>query len=596
MLSCIQNSWVVLRARTFAACGIASLLATSAIAGEPDADFKALMEEVWDYSLSRSPTFATSIGVRDFDDDLGDPSLDAYDEATKANSDFLGRLEAINRSGLSADQTLNYDLLRLSLLNRAEDAEHPGKFLYISNRNGPHTFLARLPTSLPFFTKADYESYVARLNDAPAFVAAAISRLQAGVDAGWTQACVPMAGYGKSIRFHLVDNVSDSVFFRPFEKKPTTISDRDWRNLRAAGEKAIEAAVIPAIRAFADFYDGAYAPSCRQDAGVSALPGGEDYYAHRARFYTTTSMTPDEIHSLGLSEVKRIRAEMEKIINAVEFEGDFEAFQEYLRTNEKFYAKSPEELLEKNAWAAKRADGQLTNLFTRLPRMPYTIKEIPADVAESTTTAYYSRPAGDGSRPGVYWVNTSKLETRPIYEIEALTLHEAVPGHHFQIALMQELDLPDFRKYAGQTAFIEGWGLYAEQLGLDIGFYQDPYSNFGRLSYEMWRACRLVVDTGIHAMGWTREQAIGFMAANTALSEHNVTAEVDRYISNPGQALAYKIGQLKFSELRGRAQKALGAKFDLRRFHDEALKDGAVPLSVLEAKMDAWIDAERDTR
>ncbi len=304
-------------------------------------------------------------------------------------------------------------------------------------------------------------------------------------------------------------------------------------------------------------------------------------------------MTPDEIHALGLSEVKRIRKEMDKTIRAAKFAGDFKAFQEFLRTDPRFYAKTPQELMEKNSLVAKKIDGELPKLFTRIPRMPYTLKEIPADIAEGTTTAYYEQPAGDGSRAGVYRVNTSKLETRPLYEVEALTLHEAVPGHHFQIALAQELDLPDFRKFGGFTAFVEGWGLYAESLGLDVGFYQDPYSNFGRLSYEMWRACRLVVDTGMHAKGWTREQAIDFMKENTALSEHNITAEVDRYIAWPGQALAYKIGQLKIRELRARAEKALGSKFDLRRFHDAVLENGALPLSMLEKSIDRWIADER---
>jgi uncharacterized protein (DUF885 family) len=284
---------------------------------------------------------------------------------------------------------------------------------------------------------------------------------------------------------------------------------------------------------------------------------------------------------------------MGAIIKSVQFEGDFKAFQEFLRADPRFYAKTPEELMEKNALVAKRIDGELPKLFTRLPRMPYTLKEIPADVAEGTTTAYYERPAGDGSRAGVYRINTSKLETRPLYEIEALTLHEAVPGHHFQIALAQELDLPGFRRFGGFTAFVEGWGLYAESLGLDVGLYQDPYSNFGRLSYEMWRACRLVVDTGMHMKGWSRQQAIDYMKENTVLSAHNIEAEVDRYIAWPGQALAYKIGQLKFQELRARAARALGARFDLRRFHDETLEDGALPLSILEAKVDRWIAAER---
>jgi uncharacterized protein (DUF885 family) len=403
-----------------------------------------------------------------------------------------------------------------------------------------------------------------------------------------------MEGYEATIRYHVVDSADDSVLMKPFAARPATITDRAWKKLKADAAKAVKTKAIPAIAAFADFYENEYRPACRREIGASTLPDGAAYYAQRARRFTTTSMTPDEIHALGLSEVARIRGEMATIIESTGFDGDFKAFQEFLRTDPQFYATTPQELMEKNSFVAKKIDGELPKLFTRLPRMPYTLKEIPADIAEGTTTAYYERPAGDGSRAGVYRVNTSKLDTRPLFEIEALTLHEAVPGHHFQIALSQELDMPDFRKFGGVTAFVEGWGLYAESLGLDVGFYEDPYSNFGRLSYEMWRACRLVVDTGMHAKGWSRQQAIDYMKDNTALSEHNITAEVDRYIAWPGQALAYKIGQLKFREMREKAAAELGSDFDLRKFHDAVLENGAVPLNVLEAYiLEEWLPAQK---
>ncbi|MEL6213673.1 MAG: DUF885 domain-containing protein, partial [Pseudomonadota bacterium] len=391
-----------------------------------------------------------------------------------------------------------------------------------------------------------------------------------------------MARVEQAIRFHLVDDVADSVFMKPFEARPNTVSPRDWRRLKANAEKTIKKAVLPAFGAYADFYADSYAPACRETVGALNFPGGDAYYAHRAGVFTTTGMSPDDIHALGLSEVARIRAEMDTIIRKVDFDGDFKAFQTYLRTNPEFYAKTEEELISFTSRIAKIADGELPKLFTRMPRMPYTVKPVPADIAKGATTAFYERPAGDGTRAGVYRINTSLLDQRPLFELEALTLHEAVPGHHFQIALAQELTLPSFRRYGGFTAFTEGWGLYAESLGLDIGFYTDPYQNFGRLSYEMWRACRLVVDTGMHAKGWSRQEAIDFMLENTALSAHNVEAEVDRYITWPGQALAYKIGQLKIKELRAKSEKALGADFDLRRFHDAVLENGAVPLSVLE--------------
>ncbi|WP_375204554.1 DUF885 domain-containing protein [Hyphococcus sp.] len=553
-----------------------------------------IMEDHWAWVMKESPVFATSLGVRDYDDKLSDPSLEAEAKREEKTAAFVERLKALDPEEMSAEDRVNYKLLLLNLENDLEAAQFGGKYFLMSNRYGPHTTVTRLPDQLPFFTFDDYESYVARLEAVPAYLEAAKETLRAGVEAGWTRPCEAMEGVEASIRYNIVDDANDSTLLKPFEKQPSSISRRNWRQLKADAADAIDDKVMPALTAFADFYKEEYAPACKEDVGVSALPDGLDYYAHRARVYTTTDKTPDEIHKIGLSEVKRIRAEMAEVIESTGFEGDFEAFQEFLRTDPQFYAKTPEELMAANALVAKKADGALTQLFTRLPRMPYTVKPIPEDVAEGTTTAYYEPPAGDGSRPGVYRINTSKLDTRPLFEIEALTLHEAVPGHHFQIALAQETKIPNFRKYGFITAFVEGWGLYAESLGRDAGFYEDPYSDFGRFSYEMWRACRLVVDTGLHAKGWTKQQAIDYMAENTALSLHNIEAEVNRYITNPGQALAYKMGELKMQELRKRASDALGREFDLRRFNDALLASGAVPLSVLEENIDAWIAEQQN--
>ncbi|MBY0422958.1 MAG: DUF885 domain-containing protein, partial [Parvularculaceae bacterium] len=467
------------------------------------------------------------------------------------------------------------------------------KYLVISGRNGPHSFIAGLKDDVPFFTRADYQSYVARLKQAPAYFAAVEERLAKGVESGWTQPCVIMQNFAKGVDFHVVVAAEKSALFEPFRTKPDAVDASDWAALTAEARKTIQSSVVPAIKGFSEFYKTRYAPHCRQTVGLSDLPGGRAFYDFSARQYTTTTMSTDAIHALGLEEVARIRKEMNKVIASTGFKGDFKAFQKFLREDPRFYAKTPKQLMEANALVAKRMDGELPKLFTRLPRMPYTVKEIPADIAEGTTTAYYEPPAGDGSRAGVYRINTSKLDQRPLYEIEALTLHEAVPGHHLQIALSQELTLPQFRKFGFFTAFVEGWGLYAESLGREVGFYDDPYSDFGRLSYEMWRACRLVVDTGLHAKGWTKEEAVRFMTDNTALSAGNIDAEVNRYIGNGGQALAYKIGELKIRELRARATQSLGAKFDVRRFHDAVLENGAVPLSALEAKIDAWIAAEK---
>jgi uncharacterized protein (DUF885 family) len=368
------------------------------------------------------------------------------------------------------------------------------------------------------------------------------------------------------------------------------VPEGDRGRLRDGGRAAIGEAVVPAYRSLLDFFTREYIPGARTTIGASALPDGVRYYAWLVRYYTTLDTTSDDVHAIGRREVARIRDEMQAVVRGLDFDGDLDAFIEHLRTDPRFYAKTPDELLKRAAWIAKRMDGKLPSLFGRLPRQPYGVEPVPDDLAPKYTGGRYVGAPLDSTRGGTYWVNTYALETRPLYTQEALTLHEAVPGHHLQIALAKELEgLPAFRRYGYVNAFGEGWGLYAERLGLEAGFYADPYGNFGRLTYEMWRACRLVVDTGLHAKGWTRAQAIEFMATNTALSRHEITTEVDRYISWPGQALAYKMGELKLRELRARAEKALGERFDVRAFHDAVLANGAVPLDVLEEQVEELI-------
>ena len=555
--------------------------------------FETLLTDHWNWQLESSPTFATSLGIRDFDDKLPDPSLAAYDKNIETAKNFLNRLNDVSPNELNEDDQLNAQLLKLDLENQIAGAGFGGKYMIMTNRGGPHTRMTGLPNQLPFFKAADYQSYVSRLAAMPDYMDQATDRLRAGLAAGWVQPCAPMKGYEASIQTHLVDNVSDSNLMSPFKKKPASMNQAAFDGFKAQAEAQIKDHILPSLKNFETFYIEDYAPACRAEVGTSSMPGGAEYYAHRVKMFTTTNRTPDEVHNIGLSEVARIRAEMDEVQKQAGFEGTFKEFQNHLRTSPDFYPKTRQERMDAAAVILKKMDGKLPELFTKFPRMPYGIKEIPLDIAEKTTTAYYNRPAGDGSRAGFYFINTTNLDKRPLYEMEALSLHEAVPGHHFQLALAQELPLPNFRKYGGVTAFVEGWGLYSERLGLDVGFYETPYTNFGRLSYEMWRACRLVVDTGMHAKGWTRQQAIDYMAENTGLSLKNITNEVDRYITWPGQALAYKTGELKIRELRQRAEDTLGEKFDLRLFHDAVLENGAVPLSVLEQKIDAWIDTQK---
>ena len=553
-------------------------------------DFESLIADHWANELAENPTFATSLGVRDYDEQLPDPSIEAYERSVQKSRSLLDRLKQIDAAKLSDENQLNHALLQLDLENEVAAAEHGGRYMIITNRGGPHLSLTSMVGRLPFFTREDYQSYVTRLAAMPDYLSKATNRLQQGLSAGWVQPCMPMQGYEKSIQTHIVNNSADSVFMQPFKQRPAVINEGAFNKLKAKADDIVIKQIIPALAKFKEFYVEQYAPMCNKKVGTSSLPGGAEYYEHRVKLFTTTDLTADDIHKLGLKEVARIRAEMDEVIKEAKFEGDFKAWLEYLKNNPEFYPKSAEHRMQVVATITKKMDGELPRLFGKLPRAPYGLKEIPLDIAEKTTTAYYQRPAGDGSRAGFYFVNTTLLDTRPLYQLEALSLHEAVPGHHLQIALAQELDLPNFRKYGGQTVFVEGWGLYSERLGLEVGFYKTPYTNFGRLSYEMWRACRLVVDTGLHSKGWTRQQAIDYMAENSGLSMNNVVSEVDRYITWPGQALAYKIGELKIRELRARAEKRLRTAFDIREFHDKILENGALPLSVLETVIDKWLE------
>jgi uncharacterized protein (DUF885 family) len=556
--------------------------------------FKAILEEAWEFQLREDPLLASGIGDARFDDRL--PSVTPADFERRA--DFWKKtqvqLRALDRARLSESDRVSYDMFARDLEDQIADAGFRTWRMPLNAEGSYHSDFARLPASLPFATTRDYDNYVARLRAFPAYGRQHIQNMREGLRTGFTQPRVALQGIEGTVSVHLVRDVEQSVFWKPFASFPGAVTEADRGRLRTAGKAAIESAVIPALRELLEFMRAEYIPKARPSAGASELPEGRAYYAWRVRHFTTLPITPDEVHARGITEVARIRAEMDAVLEQLQWSKGFPEFLQFLRTDPRFYAKTPDELLKEASSIAKRMDGKLPSLFKTLPRQPYGVEPVPADIAPRYTAGRYNGAPIDSARAGEYWVNTYALETRTLYTLEALTLHEAVPGHHLQGALQQEQkDLPAFRRHGYVNAFGEGWGLYSEWLGLEAGFYQDPYSNFGRLTYEMWRACRLVVDTGLHAKGWTRDQALAFLAENTALSLHEVTTETDRYIAWPGQALAYKMGELKIRELRKRAEAALGPRFDVRLFHDAVLKNGSVPLSVLETQIDAFIAASK---
>lgn len=572
----------------------AALLSVAIIApaqANPSEEYTQIREEMWQWTLDNSPNLATSIGDRRGDGKLNDLSLETYERQIAESKQFLTRLNAIDADALSDDLRVDLAVLKRSLSDNIEGAKYDHtRYTIFTNRGGWFTAIAALPYRSPFFTTADYESYVARLEAFAMLNTQGIDRSRKAVARGLTQACEPMKGLAARIAAQIYENVEDSPLWRPFAERPGAISETDWEALTRRAEAALSDAVFPAFADFLEFYQTEYEPACRDGTpGVGATPDGQEFYAYRVRSFTTTDMTPEEIHSLGLSEVARIRAEMVEVAKTAGF-GTREAFIEHLRTDPKYYAKTPKELMTAAQALAKQMDGFMPKLFGNLPRQPYTVLPIPAAQAPGNTTAYYERGSLATGQPGIYRVNTTELDQRPLWELPALGVHEAVPGHHHQIALQQELDMHPLRANGTFfTAFVEGWGLYSERLGIEMGLYDTPAKEMGRLSYEMWRATRLVVDTGLHAKGWSKQRSVDYMLDNTALTAGNIDAEVNRYITRPGQAVAYKIGELKIRELRQRANDALGAKFDLRAFHDAVLENGAVPLDVLEAHIDRWI-------
>jgi uncharacterized protein (DUF885 family) len=561
-------------------------------AAEASEQFAALLKESWEYTLREAPLFATETGDHRYDDQLPKVSLADEHRRHAARRGFLKRLEAIDRDALPVADRANYDIFGRGLRDQIREHEFQTYLMPIVDRWGFHIDFPELPRNTTLATTTDYENYIARLGGFADYAAGHIELMREGVRRGMTVPSVIMQRFKEPLEPQIVDDPENSLLYKPLREFPSAVPKTEHERLRAAARKAIAGSVVPGYRKFLEFMKDEYVPNCRGTIAAAALPKGRDYYRFCvAKFTTLDDRSPDEVHAIGQAEVKRIRAEMDQIIRDVKFDGDFSKFTEFLRTEPKFYPKSAEELEKEVAFVLKRMDGQLPSLFGRLPRMPYGVRQVPDYIAPQSVAAYYQTPTGDGRRAGFFYINTYNLPSRPLYMLEALSLHEAVPGHHLQLAIQQELEnIPPFRKYTGFTAFVEGWALYSERLGLEAGFYKDPYSNFGRLSMEMWRACRLVVDTGIHHLGWTRDQAIEFMRANSPMPLHDIRAEIDRYIGWPGQALAYKTGEMKIRELRTNAEERLGKQFDVRAFHDVVLGSGALPLGMLEANVRAWVD------
>jgi uncharacterized protein (DUF885 family) len=565
--------------------GYACLLALMAGAAEPPAaeQFNRLLEEHWRQAEQEQVFFRTDPDSYRPNGKLAEVSAEARARRQAFNEYVLGRLDQIDESGLQGQLRTSYKLFRYEREAERESYQYPNHLFPVTSLFGYHSYFAQAPAKMAFNTVADYERYLLSLADFPRYNREHIELLEEAVALGYTQYCESMAGYEVTISEQIIARPEDSSLYAPFTAMPATFAPATQADLRRRGRSLVEESVVPAYARLYDFFTRRYMPHCRPEPGISSLEGGMDYYAHLLRFFTTTDMGAREIHELGLRESARIRAEMEAVIQQLGFRGSFEQFLDFLRTDPGFYASDSRDLLEKTAWIAKRMDGMMPAFFGRQARNPYTVRPVEG------RGGYYVPGAPDGSAPGIFYINVTDLAAKPLYNLEALTLHEAVPGHHHQMAIAMELELPRFRQTVYHAAFGEGWGLYSERLGLEAGFYTDPYSNFGRLTYEMWRANRLVVDTGIHAFGWSRQRAIDYLLANSALTRPEVVAEVDRYITWPAQATAYKIGELKIIALRSRAEQALGPDFDIREFHDVVLGSGSVPIAVLEQIVDDWV-------
>ncbi len=562
---------------------------------EPDAKrLQRLLDVRWRQQMAEAPEFATYVGFPGQNGRWTDLSAEAIERRKRQLQEPLGTLRSIARARLTPRDRLDYDLFRRGLDQAVEGSRFPEEYLPVTQLSGAQQDLAQTIGLSPAATVANYEDILARLRGVPAVVDQQIALMRRGLDAGITPPRVTLRDVPAQVEAQIVRDPLASPLLRPFTRFPSAVPQTDQERLRRAAADAYAGDLRPAFERLHAFVSDSYLPRARETIGMGALPNGQAWYAFRARSFTTTGLTPKQIHEIGLSEVTRIRAQMDSVIASAGFKGSFADFIHFLRTDPQFFHTDSATLIQSTRELMKRVDPELIKVFGKLPRTPYGVVPIPAYAAKSQTTAYYEPGSYKAGRPGNYFVNWYDLKSRPKWEMEALSLHEAVPGHHLQIALADELEnVPEFRKYNSITAYVEGWGLYSESLGPELGMYRDPYSKFGQLTYEMWRAVRLVIDTGIHALGWDRQKAIDYFKANAAKTEHDIEVEVDRYIVNPGQALAYKIGELKLKELRAHAAAELGGRFDLRAFHDQVLGSGPLPMDLLDREVRAWVARQK---
>lgn len=554
-----------------------------------------LFELDWEYSMATYPEWATWEGRYERNGEWTDNSREGIAQREREEEWSYEVLQTIIRDSLNTEDQLNYDLYLQQAERGLQQRRFPGRHMPINQLGGIHQSAPRLFKVMPKRNQKDFRDILSRMKGLPVVIDNIILQMQEGLSVGATPPKITLRDIPEQIKNLLKDDPTESPIYDVFREMPSSIPEQEQLSIQEEAVQVYRDHVAPAFWKLHDFMVNTYIPGARESVGLGSMPGGKEWYAFRVRGFTTTDLTPQQIFDVGQSEVKRIRAEMQKVAMESGFKGTLEQFEEFLRTDPQFYYTEAEALLAGYRDICKRADPELAKLFKTLPRMPYGVIAVPSYAEKSQTTAYYNGGSYETGRPGYFYANTYDLKSRPKWEMEALALHEAVPGHHLQISIAQELDnLPRWRQDAGYTAFVEGWGLYAESLGEQMGFYTNPYSKYGQLSYEMWRAIRLVVDVGIHELGWSRQEAIDFFAANSGKPLHDIEVEIDRYIVWPGQALAYKVGELKIKEIRQYAEQFLGENFDIRLFHDELLNDGALPLDALDRKMRTWVRKVRD--